>query len=160
MRESWNALMQEIGFVVITSARLEAALGELYADLLESPVAAVVAPGLGFDGTQQAIRAVLKARTEKPAREEILAALDEAQRLYGDRSHVVHAARWTSTLSTVNGERQAGAPEGHPHHATRRRRWQTEGQRRSWCAEELHELGLVLRDLARRMEGFAGRGPE
>ena len=148
------AFEQGVGRVVMAASALEAALGSLYAALLESPVAMVVAPGLGFEQTVQAIRTVLRARPEHPWNEWLPDLLTEANGLYKERNYVVHSGGWAVGFAYVDG-RITGDP--HTHHATgqKRPRWSTEIDAREWTPQQLHHLARQLFDVQIRMRSVA-----
>jgi len=141
-----------VGAVVLASAHLESVLGDVYAKLLQSPVAAVVAPGLGFEGTRQAIQAVVVA-LEHPDQDAILETLNAAKALYEDRNSVVHAGEWYAGY--LNGPGVVhGPPELKHQHGHRRRKWKAVGDTRAWSAAELHALARDLGAVTNRLAGF------
>jgi hypothetical protein len=126
---------EAVGQVAAADAMLEDTLSGLYAGLLQSPLAELVARGQSFDTLSAAIKTLLVELAELPQSEQLLRLLERARSLHQQRNVVVHSM-WFGA---------AGMPERAD--SLRPRRWQREAELRSWDVAQIRLLADGLRDL-------------
>jgi hypothetical protein len=128
-----------VGAVVLSATFVEVTVGTLYATLLHSPVAAMVAYGQPFRASVDGCRAVLKHMPDTPGRTEALGALDEAIKLYDRRNRVAHGA-WFEQRGDDDSQR-----------VVRFGRWGTR-DRSQWTVADLFKLADELIAVATRVQ--------
>ena len=148
-----DGVLRGIGRVAIASAHMERVAQSLLLALVGGGRAELLIVGQNFATTYQGIKAVLKDSPDTDELREAGRLIEQANRLYEQRSHVVHGD-W---VIVVSREWQGNVAQQYRRHGRIvNSRWTSETL--EVLADQVEQTSIAMMELTRQM-GFASPGP-